>query len=449
MKKLVLSTTLAFGIAVLPSFLSAEDWPNFQGPTRLGISGETGLKLSGWGSDGPPILWEKKLNVGFGGAAMVGDEVFLVDRDPGERDKLLCLDLADGSEKWSFVHDHEGKLSFPGSRGVPLVTEEAVFFVGGFGHIHRINRKTRQADWMVDIQGKYGAEPPRWGWAQSPVIVQDVLVVPIMSDQAGLGGFDPATGEELWKTGPFGNSHSTPAVMTLHGIEQVVFLATSRNGNEGVGAAISVEPKTGKVLWETNEYFNKIPITFPVKVSEDRVFLTGGYGNGSVMMRVTKDGGEWKAEKLFAMTQGTQVHPPFVIDGHIYMLANENENHNGQKRDTGGLMCFDLDGNIRWNTGASPFMGRGNLIEVEGKFLIQDGEVGYLRVVDPNPKEYRQLAEADIFGKKKEIEETLAKQTNRAVKKMPDYKFWSPMALSNGRLIMRGQETLKCVDLRG
>ena len=428
--------------------LHAEDWPQFQGPSRVGISSETGLNLGDWGDDGPPILWEVELNQGWGGAAIVGDEVFLVDRDLGERDKLLCLDLADGSEKWSYSFDYPGKLSFPGSRGVPLVTEDAIYFVGGFGQVYRINRETHEADWMISIQEKYQAPPPKWGWAQSPVMVQGVLIVPIMSEEAGLGGFDPETGEEVWKTEPFGDTHSTPTVMTLHGVEQVVLLAVKRDDDGGVGTTISVEPKTGKVLWKTNEYFNKIPITFPTKVSEDRVFLTGGYGNGSAMIEVLHSGDEWQVKKLYDMVQGTQVHPPFSIDGHVYMLANENDNHKGEARQKGGLMCFDLDGNIKWNTGDEPFMGRGNIIQVEDKLLIQDGEVGFLRVIDPSPEGYQEIALADIFGKKAEVDEMLAKQENRTTKKIPDFQFWSPMALSNGRLIMRGQGTLKCVDLK-
>ena len=71
----------------------AEDWPQFQGPTRAGISSATGLNLSDWKVDAPPIAWEKALNEGFGGSAIVGGEVFLVDRDLGERDKLVCLSL--------------------------------------------------------------------------------------------------------------------------------------------------------------------------------------------------------------------------------------------------------------------------------------------------------------------------------------------------------------------
>ncbi len=69
------------------------------------------------------------------------------------------------------------------------------------------------------------------------------------------------------------------------------------------------------------------------------------------------------------MTQGTQIHPPFVLDGHIYFLANENANHKGEKRATGGLMCMDFDGKIKWHTGDEPFMGRGNMIMVTIAFM--------------------------------------------------------------------------------
>jgi outer membrane protein assembly factor BamB len=438
---------LAFSLAGL---LRADDWPNFQGPTRIGISGESGLNLGEWKKGGPPVLWEKELNEGFGGAAIVGEEVFLVDRDFEERDRLLCLSLGDGSKKWEFSFDFPGKLSFHGSRGVPLVEEDAVYFISGFGQVFRINRETHEPDWMRSFRDEYGVEEgtPKWGWAQSPVVVGDILVVPAMSEEAGLVGLDKKTGEEKWRTEGFGDSHSTPTVMTLQGVEQVVFIATKRDGDAGVGTTISVTPDTGKVLWKTNAYFNKIPIPFPSKITEELVFLTGGYGNGSCMVRVKKAPGQWSVEKVFDMVQGTQVHPPFVIGKHIFFLANENDNHRGEARLKGGLACMDFDGNILWNTGDDPFMGRGNMILVDGHLLIQDGEVGYLRVVKPTPEGYLEIAMADVFGKKAEVDEQIAKQEGRKVVKMPDFKFWSPMALSNGRLIMRGQTMLKCLDLR-
>ena len=289
---------------VLGANLQAEDWPNFQGPSRTGVSAETGLNLSGWDMKAPEIFWEKELNEGFGGAAIAGDEVFLVDRDLGERDHVLCLSLEDGSEKWRFTFDYAGKLSFHGSRGTPLVENDAVYYVSGFGQVFRINRKTQQRDWMVSIQDEYGSPPPKWGWAQSVVSVGNVLVVPAMSDEVGLIGLDKKTGKELWKTEGFGDSHSTPTVLNLHGVEQVVFVATMRDGDDGTGITLSVLPETGEVLWKTDIYFNKIPIPFATKVTEELVWLTGGYDCGSCMVKVRNDGGYWTVEKVFDKIEG-------------------------------------------------------------------------------------------------------------------------------------------------
>jgi outer membrane protein assembly factor BamB len=440
-----------FSLLALAGITTAAEWPQFQGPGRDGRSAETGLKLSGWKVDAPPVKWEKKLNEGFGAAAIAGGEVFLLDRRDDTSDVLLCLSLEDGSEKWSYSYEFPGKLPYPGSRGVPLVEEDAVYFIGGFGQVFRVDRKSHQADWVVSIQEQYGAEPPKWGWAQSVVKVGDVIIVPAMAPEVGLIGLNAKTGKEVWRTEGFGDSHSTPTVLTLHGVEQAVFVATKRDGDLNLGTTISVEPATGKVLWKTDAYFNKHPDSH----SRPRSPRTSSSSPVGTAMAAAWCGSRraattGRSRKLFALKQGTQVHPPFVIGDHIYLLANENANHNGAARKTGGLMCLDFDGKTIWQTGDSPFMGRGNMILVDGHLLIQDGEVGYLRSVKPSPKGYEEVAMTDVFGKKAEVDADVAKQVaaGRETMKMPDFKFWSPMALSDGRLVMRGQDMLKCLDLR-
>ncbi|MEM0968297.1 MAG: PQQ-binding-like beta-propeller repeat protein, partial [Verrucomicrobiota bacterium] len=286
----------------LTQAIIAADWPHFQGPSRLGISEETGLNVS-WGEDGPPLLWSLDLDEGFGGAAVVGDEVFFLDRELGETDVLFCVSLEDGSTLWKFAFEHAGRLPHHGSRGVPAVEEDAVYITSGFGHIHRVNRTTHSADWVVDVSTQYESSPPKWGWAQSPVIVGDVLVIAPMSPTVGLAGLDKETGKEIWRTEPFGDSHSTPTVLTLDGVEQVVFVGTSlRDAEEPIGTVLSVDPTSGELLWQTHEYYNKIPIPFPTKIDEERVYLTGGYECGSAMIRVKHQDQSWSVEKLWEIS---------------------------------------------------------------------------------------------------------------------------------------------------
>lgn len=449
-----ISRFLAFAAITLSlsfsNFAVAGDWPHFAGPERLATSSETGLKL-GWGDDAsaaPSILWSLELNEGFGGAAIVGDEAFFLDRILGETDQLRCVSLKDGSDLWKFEFTHAGRLSHPGSRGVPTVEDDAVYFTSGMSHVHRINRKTHKPEWTVNISEKYNAESPKWGWAQSPLVIGDILIAAAMGPEVGLVGLNKKTGEEVWTSEQIGHSHSSPTILTLDGVEQVLFLSRSFEGADG--SVISVDPQTGKKLWQTDAYYNSIPIPFATKIDEQRVYMTGGYGCGSCMLQVKHQGDNWEVSELWKIEQGTQMQAPFLIDDHLYFLMNENANHKGEKRQTGGLACMDLEGNIVWHTGDDPFMGRGGSLLVDGKLLVQDGETGYLRVfeVSPDAKGPKQIAFADVFDKKAEVDAQIAKQEGKKTIKLPDFRFWSPLALSEGRLIMRGQTTMKCLDLR-
>lgn len=420
-------------LAFLPLLATAADWPQFLGPSRNAVSDETALVRS-FPKDGPPILWEKQLDVGFGGCAVVGDEVFVIDRVRSESDILLCLDAATGEEKWRFENVAEGEPSFPGSRSVPTVEDDAVYFINAFGRVFRIDRKTHKAVWDVKLDERFEGATPKWGWAQPALVEGDVLIATPFGEKIGAVGLDKKTGKEVWKSGPIGDSHSAPTVFEFGGEKQVVMISvTDKNAKEGL--ITSYRPTDGEVLWQTGLYYNKIPIPIATQVGKDRLFVTGGYDCGSKMLGIRKSGDTFELTELWSADKGSQIHPAFVIEDHLYFLANENSNHKVKsKRETGGLSCWTLDGKELWNSGSEPFMGRGGMIHADGMLIIQDGENGVLRLVEPDPDAFRLLAEANVFGSDLE--------------KRFDLKYWSPPALSRGRLYMRGQERLVCVDLR-
>ncbi len=410
--------------------LAAGDWPRFLGPSGNATSSETGL-IKKFPKSGPPVTWETALEGGFGGAAVSGNEVFLGDRVEKEKDMLLCLDFKTGKEKWRYESPSEGEPSFPGSRSVPTVEDDAVYFLGTFGEVFRINRKTGKADWKIKLSDRYSdAKAPHWGYAQCTFVVGDTLIVMPFGKETGIAGWDKKTGKELWKSGGIGNTHSSPVIATFGGMEQVILLTTGEGGG-----LHSYEPRTGKKLWSSDLYKNRIPITIPLQIDDNRLFVSGGYDGGSKMLSVKKSGEKYEIKELWTTKKGTQVHPPILIDKHLYFLANENSNHKGKpRRKKGGLACYTLEGKELWNTGDEPFMGRGGSLYADGILMIQDGENGVLRFVDPSPKEFKVIAESNVFG------------TDPGSKK--DLRFWSPLALSEGKLILRGQDKLICLDLK-
>ncbi len=420
----------AFLAAVSTATLAAEDWPKFLGPHANATSDETGL-LKSFPESGPKIIWKADLEGGFGGAAVSGDEVFLGDRVEKEKDMLICLDLKNGKEKWRYESPSEGEPSFPGSRSVPTVEDDAVYFLGTFGEVFRINRKTQKADWKIKLSDRYpDATAPHWGYAQCTLIVGDTIIVMPFGNDTGIAGWDKKTGKEIWKSDGIGNTHSSPVLMNFGGKEQVVLLTTGDHG--GIH---SYDPKTGDKLWSTKIYENRIPITIPIQIDENRIFASGGYDAGSKMISVKKSGDDYKVTELWTTKKGTQVHPPLLIDNHLYFLANENSNHKSStRRKKGGLTCYTLDGEELWNTGDDPFMGRGASLYADGKLIIQDGENGILRLVTPSPSGFKLLAKANVFGTDPESRK--------------DLKYWSPLALSDGKLILRGQDKMICLDLK-
>ncbi len=407
------------------------DWPQFQGPLRTGVSPETGL-LRSFPEDGPRLLWETELQQGFGGCAVVGEDVFLVDRVMQEKDILLCLAARSGREKWRYESPSAGEPSFPGSRSVPTVVGDSVYFIGSFGRVHCVDRKSQRPRWSVKMSDRYpDAKTPKWGYAQCALVVVNIVFVTPFGSETGVAGWDRKTGKEVWKSGPVGDSHASPTLLEIGGQSHVVLV--SKEGSTGY--TTSYCPKDGRILWQTSDYYNRIPIPIVTKVSESRIFVTGGYDCGSKMLSLEKTDDGYRASEEWAIAKGTQIHPPFMIGKHLYFLANENSNHRvSSKRKSGGLSCWSLDGKEIWRTGDDPFMGRGGSLYADGMLIIQDGENGTLRLVEPSPTGFKLLAEANVFS------------SDLTSKK--DLKFWSPMALSSGLLYMRGQNRLLCLSLK-
>ncbi|MBJ07027.1 MAG: hypothetical protein CMO40_07950, partial [Verrucomicrobiaceae bacterium] len=197
------------------------DWPQFQGPLRTGVSPETGL-LRSFPEDGPRLLWETELQQGFGGCAVVGEDVFLVDRVMQEKDILLCLAARSGREKWRYESPSAGEPSFPGSRSVPTVVGDSVYFIGSFGRVHCVDRKSQRPRWSVKMSDRYpDAKTPKWGYAQCALVVEDIVFVTPFGSETGVAGWDRKTGKEVWKSGPVGDSHASPTLLEIGGQSHV------------------------------------------------------------------------------------------------------------------------------------------------------------------------------------------------------------------------------------
>jgi outer membrane protein assembly factor BamB len=402
--------------ALIPAIAWAADWPQFQGPDRNGLSPETGL-MKTWPDGGPEVIWTAKLGPGFGGPCVQGGEVFLLDRVKEERDVLRCFDLDTGSEKWSFSYSAPGKISYSGSRSHPAVDEKHVFIIGPFGDFHCVSKKTHKPVWKKNILRDFNGKKPNWAVSQAPVMYKDRVIVAPIGRKAGMVAYRKSSGKVAWRSRPFEGkmTYASPMIAEIGGVNHVMIHTTEQ--------ILGVHADTGKILWINDDWTCKIPISSPAPLGDGRVLVTGGYGAGSIMFRVTKKAnGKFTARTLYKTKEcNCQIHQPLLHDGHLYLNGND-------KSKRYGLMCMDLDGNVKWNTGRSPGFDWGGLLLADGMIYTVDGTTGDLCMVKPDPSAYKEAGRAPLLS---------------------GQQIWGTIALADGKILARDQNQMKCVDVRG
>jgi outer membrane protein assembly factor BamB len=383
------------------------------GPNGDGTSAEKGL-LRAWPADGPKVLWTVAMGPGYGGAAIRDGKVYVLDRLGHQKDVLRCLDLASGKEEWTFSYDAPGELNHDGSRSTPAVTEKYVYTIGPFGHFHCLDRATHQVVWKKNLLTDYGTKPLRWGVAQSPLLYQDLVVAAPQADQVGVVAFDQATGAEKWRSegiGPTG--YCSPMKTTLGQVDQIVLL-----NPPGV---VAVRASDGKVLWKY-AFACKIPIPNVTALGGGRLIVTGAYLAGSAIIQVSQEGGNWTVKELTRISQmGGHCHPALLFQDHLYLLCNINERSDG-------MVCFDLAGKVVWQTKKDPSLDKGgSILTADGLMYVMDGKTGELYIVEPSPQGFKSPGKAKLLGGK---------------------EIWGPLALAGGKLVVRDQSQMKCVELQ-
>jgi outer membrane protein assembly factor BamB len=402
----------------------AADWPWIYGPRRNNTSDQKGL-LRTWPEAGPKMLWTTPMGAGFGGPAVSGGSVYVLDRDEKVGDTLRVLDLASGKELWTFAYDAPGEFMFAGSRTTPTVDGDLVYTSGPLGDLHAINTKTRKPVWHKNIWKDFGGTAlPRWAVVQNPLIYGNLLIVAPQTSQAGVVAYDKLTGALKWKSAPLGGTagYVSPSIVKVGGEDHLVMVtaAVGSGRNARDGSVNGLDPQTGNVLWRYTNWQCVIPVPDAVDAGEGRVLITGGYGAGTAMIKVQKkkDGGYAVTELFKNPDFGAHTQPPILHGGHFYSHYTINERSDG-------LVAMSLDGKVKWKTDQKPAFVRGGSILADGLLLTTDGNTK-LYLVDPTPSGFKPLASAVV----------LEAGDN-----------WAPLALVDGKLLIRGQKELKVLQV--
>lgn len=448
---------LVFSTFTVISDVVSADWHQYLGPDRNSTSPETGI-MREWPEGGPEVLWTVDVGTGYGGPAIKDGKVYLLDRDNEVGDNLRCFDLTNGEELWSFAYDAPGSVMFAGSRSVPAVDDNYVYTCGHNGDLYCIDINTHKPVWHKNIWTDFGGIPastggsrrgqrevgsfPVWAITQNPLLYEGLLIVSPQAPEAGVVAYDILTGDIKWKTPYLGNeSYASPSIVKIDGKDQIIAVVSStnpisnRNAPQTLGTIAGIDPITGEILWAYKEWECHISVPSAIDAGNNKVLVVGGYEHGVVMLEINKQSDDsYTATELFKHTDfGDQTKPPILHNDHFYAQYETNA-----KRD--GLTCMNMDGEIMWKTEHSPMFNRGSMILVDGIILATNG-MNSLYVIEPDPSEFKPLASAELLAKAEtgidanSIESRFGGATQN----------WAPIALSNGKLLIRNQSQMKCV----
>ena len=430
------------------------DWPQYLGPDRNSISPEKGL-LRSWPENGPEVLWTVSVGRGFGGPVVKDGKVYLLDRDDKVGDALRCLDLSSGKDLWNFAYDAPGTVMFPGSRSVPIVEGNNVYSCGHNGDVYCININTHKPVWNKNVWTDFGGPAggrssggggqrrrrgpggfPMWAITQCPLVYGDLLILASQASKAGVVAYEKLTGNVKWTTPSLGSvGYVSPSIVKVGGQDHVVMITASAGRSGGGGKVVGIDPLTGKNLWEYTNWQCRIPAPSAVDAGEGRVLITGGYNAGAAMIKVEKkaDGNYGITELYKNIDFGAHTQPPVFYNGHFYAQCSINERKNG-------LVCMSIDGQIKWKTEREPLFDKGGLILADGLILATDGGKT-LYLIEPDPSGFKPLASAELLSEAGTNAEGIAARVGGRTQN------WAPIALADGKLLIRDHSQLRCVKV--
>ncbi|MGB7760507.1 MAG: PQQ-binding-like beta-propeller repeat protein [Bryobacteraceae bacterium] len=347
------------------------DWPGFRGPGRDSVV--PGERIATDWSASPPVkLWRRPVGPGWSSFAVRGDLLYTQEQR-GSDEVVSCYNLTTGEPVWRhgdatrFWESNGGA----GPRATPTLADGRVYTFGATGILNALNAGSGAAVWSRNAASDTHTKVPGWGFASSPLVVGDAVIVAVAGR---LAAYDLATGVPRWSGPDGGDSYSSPHLLTIDGVAQVLLMSAH--------GAISVAPADGTRLWQY-AWPSDTRILQPALTSDGNVLmmaLTAGGGTGFRRLAVAHAPGGWTVEARWTSLGLKPYYNDFVVhNGHAFGF------------DGGILACVDLkDGKRMWKGGR---YGYGQLLLLPDQdLLLVLSEEGELALVAATPDKFTELA---------------------------------------------------------
>jgi len=405
----VILLTLALFVPCL-AFAQEPEWNQWRGPNNDGKSFSQGL-LKSWPKEGPKLLWKvDTLGEGYSNLAFFGDKIFTTGDKNGEC-VLIALDREDGEIVWETPFAEPGELgSFAGPKGTPCTDGKTVFALGQFGDFIAADFETGEQRWCWNVYDELDAKIGSiWGYATSPILDGDKLILTIGGNKGMLAALNKDTGEVIWQSKelPEPCAYASAVPVDIDGVHQYITFNTV--------SVAGIDANDGSLLWQVSRPGDAAVCSDPL-YKDGIVFISSAYGVGANAYEVKKNGDKFEAKEIYADKRLENQHGGCILVGdYVYMLTNTE------------FACVDL------KTGKTLYknrsVGKGALGYADGHLILRSElRDGTIALVEANPKEYKEICRFD--------------QPDRSKK-----NGWTYPLVIDGKLYLRDQELLLCYDL--
>jgi outer membrane protein assembly factor BamB len=379
------------------------DFPQFLGANRDATV--PGIDLDpDWKTNPPQLLWRQPIGAAWSGFSIVGDTA-ITQEQSGETELVSAYHLHTGQRLWATANPgkYDTTIAGAGPRATPTIAGDRIFTLGATGVLRATALKDGASIWTRDLAAEYGRKPPEWGYASSPLIVGETVVVSIGAGPGkSLAAFRTSDGNPVWLAGDRDLNYSSPFLLTNPEPQLIMF-----NSH----AITAHHPSTGAVLWE-HPWGTGFPnVARPIPIAPGKVVFSSGYGVGSALLTITP-GEKWTASQEWKTSRfQAKFSNPVLIGTHIYGVSD------------GIFACLDTaDGKVKWKGGRFGH-GQGLLL---GQHYLQMTEAGELVLLRPTPEAENELARITVF----------------------DAKTWNTLAISGDLLLVRNDQEAACLRLK-
>jgi outer membrane protein assembly factor BamB len=389
-----------------PSDRPTAYWTDFRGPHRDGKYDE-GPLFTSWPATGLTPIWKQPAGGGYASYAIARGRAFTIEQRAAS-EVVAAYDVPTGRELWTngWATEFREAMGGDGPRATPTWADGRVYALGATGELRALDERNGQVIWRTNILSDSGATNLPWGMAASPLVVDDtVIVLPGGPNGQSVVAYDRHTGKRVWSALGDQQAYSSPMLVTLNGVRQILVFSATRLMGLGVPG--------GQLLWEYPwAGFNGINAAQPIVIGNDRLFLSSGYGMGAAVIELSGGASGFSVREVWRNNRMKNRFASSVLhDGIIYGL------------DESILAAIDpATGELKWKAGR---YGYGQLLLAEGHLIIlsEDGELALVRA---RPDRHEEIVRFPVLSG----------------------KTWNPPAIAGGFLLVRNLAEMAAFDLR-